>query len=142
MGKLVVVYGMDGELEEALDLLPQLTALVAFRLVQSSRQSDVPFVIVSGSIGEERAVQALKDGVANFVMKGNLPHLVQVVERELTALLTSSKRDPKSQASLVLDKVVAEMKSRLSARAHKETQRRKNARTQRNGVPRVLRSSS
>src|SRR5471030_400331 len=40
---------------------------------------------------------------------------------------TSSKRDDKAQASLVLDKIVAEMKSRISARAHKETQRRKNA---------------
>ncbi len=40
---------------------------------------------------------------------------------------TSSKRDDKAQTALVLDKIVAEMKSRISARAHKETQRRKNA---------------
>lgn len=40
---------------------------------------------------------------------------------------TSSKRDDKAQSALVLDKIVAEMKSRISARAHKETQRRKNA---------------
>jgi DNA gyrase subunit B len=39
----------------------------------------------------------------------------------------SSKRDDKTQSALVLDKIVAEMKSRISARAHKETQRRKNA---------------
>ena len=37
------------------------------------------------------------------------------------------KRDDKAQSALVLDKIVAEMKSRISARAHKETQRRKNA---------------
>lgn len=40
---------------------------------------------------------------------------------------TSSKRDDKAQSALVLDKIVTEMKSRISARAHKETQRRKNA---------------
>ncbi|WP_029145512.1 DNA gyrase subunit B [Microbacterium luticocti] len=50
-----------------------------------------------------------------------------VVSRELSARLTSTKRDDKAQASQLLDKVVAEMKARISARAHKETQRRKNA---------------
>jgi DNA gyrase subunit B len=37
------------------------------------------------------------------------------------------KRDDKAQTSLLLEKIVAEMKSRISARTHKETQRRKNA---------------
>ncbi len=53
--------------------------------------------------------------------------VTQVVRKELTARFTSSKRDDKAQTSLLLDKVVAEMKARISARAHKETQRRKNA---------------
>ncbi|MDO5366336.1 type IIA DNA topoisomerase subunit B [Kocuria sp.] len=51
----------------------------------------------------------------------------KVVESQLTQQLTSKKRDDKAQVSQVLDKVVAEMKSRISARVHKETQRRKNA---------------
>jgi DNA gyrase subunit B len=55
------------------------------------------------------------------------PIVAGVVERELTARLTSTHRGDKAQASLLLDKVVAEMKSRISARLHKETQRRKNA---------------
>lgn len=50
-----------------------------------------------------------------------------VVARGLGERFSSSKRDDKAQSALVLDKVVAEMKSRISARAHKETQRRKNA---------------
>ncbi|MEQ6898426.1 DNA topoisomerase IV subunit B [Microbacterium sp. KR10-403] len=50
-----------------------------------------------------------------------------VVNKQLTERLTSTKRDDKSQASQLLDKIVAEMKARISARAHKETQRRKNA---------------
>lgn len=53
--------------------------------------------------------------------------VAKVVEKELTAQLTSVKKQDKSQSSLLLDKVVSEMKSRLSARLHKETQRRKNA---------------
>jgi len=50
-----------------------------------------------------------------------------VVARELTARFSSTKRDDKAQTAMVLDKVVSEMKARVSARAHKETQRRKNA---------------
>ncbi|MEO7147335.1 MAG: DNA topoisomerase IV subunit B [Terrimesophilobacter sp.] len=50
-----------------------------------------------------------------------------VVAKELGARFSSPKRDDKNQTTLVLDKIVAEMKARVSARAHKETQRRKNA---------------
>jgi DNA gyrase subunit B len=53
--------------------------------------------------------------------------VAQVVRKELGARFASTKRDDKNQASQLLDKVVAEMKARVSARAHKETQRRKNA---------------
>ncbi|WJL95518.1 DNA topoisomerase IV subunit B [Microbacterium sp. ET2] len=53
--------------------------------------------------------------------------VAQVVSKELTARFSSTKRDDKAQTSLVLDKVVSEMKARISARTHKETQRRKNA---------------
>ncbi len=53
--------------------------------------------------------------------------VAQVVAKAMAERFGSSKRDDKAQTSLVLDKVVAEMKSRISARAHKETQRRKNA---------------
>ncbi|BDV30654.1 DNA gyrase/topoisomerase IV subunit B [Microbacterium terricola] len=50
-----------------------------------------------------------------------------VVAKELAARFSSPKRDDKSQTALLLDKVVSEMKARISARTHKETQRRKNA---------------
>jgi len=53
--------------------------------------------------------------------------VTNVVARELTARFTSTKRDDKAQTALLLDKVVSEMKARISARTHKETQRRKNA---------------
>ena len=53
--------------------------------------------------------------------------VAQVVQKALEERFSSSKRDDKAQTALVLDKVVSEMKSRISARTHKETQRRKNA---------------
>lgn len=51
----------------------------------------------------------------------------QVVSKRITEILTSTQRTEKAQAATLLEKVVAEMKTRISARAHKETQRRKNA---------------
>lgn len=54
--------------------------------------------------------------------------VAQVIRKDLAARFSSTKRDDKSQATQLLDKIVAEMKARVSARAHKETQRRKNAR--------------
>ncbi|GAA1692970.1 DNA topoisomerase IV subunit B [Microbacterium sediminicola] len=53
--------------------------------------------------------------------------VASVVAKQLAERFASTKRDDKAQTALLLDKVVSEMKARLSARAHKETQRRKNA---------------
>ncbi|MFT4230084.1 MAG: DNA topoisomerase IV subunit B [Microbacterium sp.] len=50
-----------------------------------------------------------------------------VVARELGARFASTKRDDRAQTGVLLDKIVSEMKARISARTHKETQRRKNA---------------
>lgn len=53
--------------------------------------------------------------------------VARVIEQQLGAMLTSTKRDEKTQASLLLDKVVAEMRARITARKQKEISRRKNA---------------
>ncbi|MCG7416655.1 type IIA DNA topoisomerase subunit B [Microbacterium sp. ACRRU] len=53
--------------------------------------------------------------------------VAQVVAKQLAARFASPKRDDKAQTALLLEKVVSEMKARISARTHKETQRRKNA---------------
>ncbi|WP_343073806.1 DNA topoisomerase IV subunit B [Phytoactinopolyspora mesophila] len=50
-----------------------------------------------------------------------------VVEREIKAVLTSTKRADKAQATAVLEKVVSAAKARVAARQHKEAVRRKNA---------------
>ena len=51
----------------------------------------------------------------------------RIVEKELTKYLSATRRPEKAQADALLEKVVSEMKSRVSARTHKENQRRKNA---------------
>lgn len=46
-------------------------------------EPDLPFVFVSGTIGEERAVKSLKDGATDYVLKGNLSRLEPAVARAL-----------------------------------------------------------
>ncbi len=62
--------------------LPRFSAATALAIVQE-KLLDVPFIIVSGTIGEDAAVAAMKAGAHDYVMKGKLARLVPAVEREL-----------------------------------------------------------
>jgi signal transduction histidine kinase len=62
--------------------MPRFDALAALAILRA-HDPDVPFVIVSGTIGEDVAVAAMKAGANDYVMKGNLLRLVPAVEREL-----------------------------------------------------------
>ncbi|WP_256792060.1 DNA topoisomerase IV subunit B [Terrabacter sp. Ter38] len=88
------------------DILAGMTAVVTVRLAEPQFEGQTKEVLGTNAV---RAIVA------------------KVVETELTDRLTSTKRGDKAQAALLLEKVVSEMKSRISARLHKETQRRKNA---------------
>ena len=65
-----------------------------------------------------------KEVLGTPAIRGIVSH---VVTKAMAERFSSPKRGDKTQATLLLDKIVAEMKSRISARTHKETQRRKNA---------------
>ena len=62
--------------------VPTLDFQHTLRVLQT-RQPDVPVILVSGSVGEERAVELLKQGVWDFVLKDNLTRLVPAIERGL-----------------------------------------------------------
>lgn len=62
--------------------LPRFNGLEALAIVRQ-RAIDVPFLIVSGSIGEEIAVSAMKNGAHDYIMKDRLARLAPAVEREL-----------------------------------------------------------
>ena len=62
--------------------LPQLNALEVLAIVKS-RWPDLPFIVVSGSVGEERAVETMRAGADDYIMKDNLTRLVPVFQREL-----------------------------------------------------------
>lgn len=98
-------FGTTDKLEKD-DVLAGLTAVLTVRLPEPQFE---------GQTKEVLGTPAVRAIVAN------------VVGTSLAEKYASPKRDDKAQSALVLDKIVAEMKSRISARAHKETQRRKNA---------------
>src|SRR5258705_4249441 len=62
--------------------LPTFSGPDALRITQAT-QCDLPFIIVSGTIGEETAVSALKAGANDFLVKVGLVRLVPAIEREL-----------------------------------------------------------
>jgi signal transduction histidine kinase len=62
--------------------LPELDAPTALEIVRASGK-DLPFIIVSGTIGEERAVESMLAGAHDFVLKDRLARLGPAVDREL-----------------------------------------------------------
>lgn len=62
--------------------MPSFNALSAFNIVKETG-NPIPFIIVSGTIGEENAVNLIKDGVTDFASKNNLPALPQKVNRAI-----------------------------------------------------------
>jgi DNA gyrase subunit B len=88
------------------DVLEGLTAVVTVRLAEPQF--------------EGQTKEILGTPAARTVVR-------KVVSAELKKFLTSSKRHEKAQAKLVMEKVAGAAKTRIAARQHKETQRRKNA---------------
>ena len=62
--------------------MPQFSAPAALEILKASGL-DLPFIIVSATIGEEKAVAMMKAGAHDYVMKHNLARLVPAVAREL-----------------------------------------------------------
>ena len=72
--------------------LPEFSAPKALEVLRDTKL-DIPFIIVSGGIGEDTAVAAMRAGANDYLMKGNLARLVPAVERELRdAAVRESRR--------------------------------------------------
>ncbi|MGP7961099.1 DNA gyrase/topoisomerase IV subunit B [Sanguibacter sp. A247] len=88
------------------DILAGLTAVVTVRLAEPQFEGQTKEVLGTAPVR----------GIVS-----------RVLEKELGGIFSSTKRDDKAQSALLLDKVVAEMRARISARKQKEISRRKNA---------------
>ena len=72
-------------------IMPQFSGLAALAVLKKSGL-DIPFIIVSGKIGEDIAVGAMRAGAHDYIVKGNLARLVPAVERELREVEIRRKR--------------------------------------------------
>ena len=62
--------------------MPQFSALAALEELKKSGL-DIPFIVLSGNIGEETAVESMRAGAHDYVMKGNTARLLPAIDREL-----------------------------------------------------------
>jgi PAS domain S-box-containing protein len=80
--------------------LPSFDGLSALKLAQSERP-DLPFIFVSGTLGEEVAIEALKIGATDYILKTRLARLVPSVQRAL--------REARERARLRVQHTVAQI---------------------------------
>ena len=78
--------------------LPQFSGLRALKLMRE-RGLDIPFIIVSGSVGEEAAIDALRQGAYDYVLKDRPARLGKAVRR---ALEDSQLRQERKRADVAL----------------------------------------
>jgi signal transduction histidine kinase len=77
--------------------MSSFSAPAALNVLQESGL-DLPFIIVSGAIGEDAAVAAMKAGAHDYVMKGNMARLAPVIARELREVQIRRERRQAEQA--------------------------------------------
>ena len=78
--------------------LPSFDGLSALMLASSAR-SDLPFIIVSGTLGEEVAVEALKIGATDYILKTGMSRLVPSVQRALREARARAERKMVAEAA-------------------------------------------
>src|SRR5882757_10000042 len=103
-GLSVKIRRIDSEIEflAALDLdwdaiisdynLPGFSGLVALDLL-TARGLDIPFILVSGEIGEDTAVEAMRNGASDYLLKNNLARLVPALLHAVEATETRRARE-------------------------------------------------
>jgi len=77
-------------------VLPSFSAPAALKLLQEVGL-DLPFLVVSGQVGEDKAVAMMRAGAHDYLMKGNLTRLVPAVQRELREAVERTKREEAEQ---------------------------------------------
>jgi len=72
--------------------LPGFSGLVALDLLRASGR-DIPFILVSGEIGEDTAVEAMRNGASDYLLKNNLARLVPAILHAVEATETRHARE-------------------------------------------------
>ena len=115
--------------------LPSFDGLSALRILKE-RGLEIPFVLISGTLGEERAIESVKTGATDYVMKGRLERLAPVVARALKDRLELAKRKAAQEALHEAHRRLQALSARLLQ--VEETERGRVARELHDGVGQLL----
>ena len=88
-------------------ILPHFNGLEALTILQETGV-DIPFIVISGTIGEEVAVETMKAGAHDYLMKDNLKRLLPAIEREL---FESKNRAEQRQTEVALKEQYSTLRS-------------------------------
>ena len=87
--------------------MPQFSAPAALEVLHET-SLDIPFIIVSGAIGEATAVAAMKNGAHDYIMKESLARLTPAIERELRdAEVRRERRNAEAKVKLQQQRLAA-----------------------------------
>lgn len=92
--------------------LPMFDGLTALRLLKA-RGLDLPFILLSGAVGEEVAIESLKSGATDYVLKHRLERLVPSVERALREAQERAQRKQAEEALLLRQEQIEQLNKRL-----------------------------
>src|SRR5207253_3204767 len=93
--------------------MPAFSGPAALALLRA-RDPDTPFIFVSGTIGEDVAVEAMKAGAQDFLTKGNLRRLIPAIQRELRD--TEVRRERRRAQTALLERArLAELTSEVGS---------------------------
>ncbi len=91
--------------------MPGFSALGALKILRESGL-DLPFIVISGKIGEDQAVEVMKAGAHDYVMKQNLTRLLPAIEREIRE---ADQRHRRREAEIALNRQFAQFKTIFDA---------------------------
>ena len=78
--------------------MPTFSAFEALEILKN-HNLDIPFIIVSGAIGEDTAVRAMRAGAHDYILKGNLARLLPAIRRELGESVERQRRRDAERAT-------------------------------------------
>ena len=84
--------------------MPQFSGLEALDELKKSGK-DIPFILISGTIGEETAVAAMKAGASDYIMKSSLNRLIPAFERELREA-ESRRQKRQAEAAIQFERIL------------------------------------
>ena len=92
--------------------LPSFDGKAALKIVLD-RSMDIPFIFVSGALGEELAIELLKKGATDYILKNRLSRLVPSVKRALSELAEHNERKKAEKELLLKSKSLEEANAAL-----------------------------